>query len=283
MMATFSAAAFAAGSGDKRTVVGADLDEGELGKVYKTFGIERGSVTELTVTNAEEREYLKGLVDSSVIGTRSISCVYIEVLDEGKGLDVSTSNISWCTKEIYENALVTSGINDARIIVTAPFEVSGTAALTGIYKAYEDITGKELDKTAKEVGTEELVVTSNLAEEIGNYDATIIVNEIKLMLSELENYTDEELHDEIVRIAGEYNISLNEEQISQLISLGRKLQKMENSELLKHVQTLQGKLKDLAGFIDKAKTTQDKAHSFFSNIGSFFQSIADFFKSIFNS
>ena len=283
MLMALSATAFAAGEGDERTVIGADLDEKEIGQVYKTFGIDRGSVTELTVTNAEEREYLNGLVDSDVIGTRSISCVYIKVLGEGQGLDVSTSNITWCTKEIYSNALVTAGINDAKIIVTAPFDVSGTAALTGIYKAYENITGTKLDETAKAVGTEEMVVTSELAEEIGSYDATLIVNEVKLMLDQLDNYTDEQLHDEIVRICGEYNVTLNEEQIAQLISLARKLQKMSNSELLKHVQTLQTKLKDLAGIIDKARTAEEKTHTFFENIGSFFSSIVDFFKSIFNS
>ncbi len=43
---------------------------------------------------------------------------------------------------MYISALATAGITDARIIVASPFEVSGTAALTGVYKAYEDMTGK---------------------------------------------------------------------------------------------------------------------------------------------
>ena len=67
-----------------RTVIGADLDADEVASVYKEFGISQGDVKELTVTNAEEREYLKGLVDESLIGTKSISCVYIEALGEGK-------------------------------------------------------------------------------------------------------------------------------------------------------------------------------------------------------
>ena len=48
-----------------RTVIGADLDADEVASVYKEFGISQGDVKELTVTNAEEREYLKGLVASS--------------------------------------------------------------------------------------------------------------------------------------------------------------------------------------------------------------------------
>ena len=121
-----------------RTVIGADLDADEVASVYKEFGIPQGDVKELTVTNAEEREYLKGLVDESLIGTKSISCVYIEALSEGKGLDVTVKNITWCTPDMYMNAMVTAGITDANVRIVAPFNVSGTAALTGIYKAYEE-------------------------------------------------------------------------------------------------------------------------------------------------
>ena len=58
-----------------RTVIGADLNDEQRASVYNAFGIDRGEVIELYVTNAEEREYLEGYVDDSVIGTRSISCV----------------------------------------------------------------------------------------------------------------------------------------------------------------------------------------------------------------
>ena len=88
-----SCMAFADAIEGSRTVIGADLDADDIAYVYKEFGISRGDVKELTVTNAEEREYLKGLVDESLIGTKSISCVYIEALDEGKGLDVQEHHL----------------------------------------------------------------------------------------------------------------------------------------------------------------------------------------------
>ena len=133
LLVSASAAVWA--DGDSRVVLGADLTEEQIATVYRLFGIERGSVEELTVTNAEERSYLKGFVDDKVIGKYAISCVYVELLEEGKGLSVETYNVTWCTSEMYKNALVTAGVKDAKIIVAAPFEVSGTAALTGIYKA----------------------------------------------------------------------------------------------------------------------------------------------------
>ena len=141
-----------------RTVIGANLEPQQIEDVYNMFGVRRGDVIELTMTNAEERKYLEGYVDESLIGTRSISCVYVELLPEGSGMSVTTSNITWCTGEMYMSALATAGITDARIIVAAPFEVSGTAALTGIYKAYEDMTGmktkvvKGADSTSCTIG-----------------------------------------------------------------------------------------------------------------------------------
>ena len=151
---------------DSRVVLGADLNEEQINSVYNMFSISRGNSTELTITNAEEREYLEDYVDSALIGTRSVSCVYEELLSEGEGMSVTTSNINWCTPEMYVSALATAGITDARIEVAAPVEVSGTAALTGVYKAYEDMTGQKLDDIAKLVSTQELTITGELAEKI---------------------------------------------------------------------------------------------------------------------
>jgi uncharacterized protein YpuA (DUF1002 family) len=119
--------------------------------------------------------------------------VYVEILPEGEGLQVEVSNISWCTREMYINALVTAGIEDAKLMVTSPIPgISGTAALTGVFRAYEDMTGEPLDDLAKLAGTQELVITSELADEIGSYDAVTIVNELKLLLPR-QGMTDEEL------------------------------------------------------------------------------------------
>lgn len=136
-------------AGETRTVIGADLTDEQIKTVYKTFGIERGSVKELTVTNKDERQYLSGVISDAQIGTKSISCISIEVLDAGKGMTVNTSHITYCTSQMYISALATAGITDAKITVTAPFDVSGTAALTGVYKAYEDITGTSSTRPPK--------------------------------------------------------------------------------------------------------------------------------------
>ena len=83
------------------------------------------------------------------IGKRTISSAYVELLEKGEGIEVDTHNITWVTREMYANALVTAGVENAKVIAAAPFKVSGTGALTGIMKAFEAVTGKELDEEAK--------------------------------------------------------------------------------------------------------------------------------------
>ena len=278
LMLLGSCFALADGNSDSRTVIGADLSSGEIDTVYDMFGVDRGDVKELTVTNADEREYLNGLVDEKLIGTRSISCVYIEVQDEGDGMDVSVKNISWCTPDMYMNAMVTAGISDAKVIVAAPFTVSGTAALTGVYKAYEDITGKKLDDDAKQVGTQELTTTAELADEIGSADSTAIVNELKLIIDEIAEMSDEELRQEIISIASKYDVELTDHQIEQLIDLCRAMQKLDVSQLKEKVEQVQKYLRDLT-------STRANIEGFFQNIGNTVSEVIDniisFFQNLF--
>lgn len=257
-----------------RAVIGADLTEEQVAAVYNLFGVKRGDAVELKVTNAEEREYLEGYVDSAIIGTRSISCVYVELLGEGAGMDVTTSNITWCTAEMYISALATAGVTDAKVVVAAPFEVSGTAALTGVYKAYEDMTGKKLDDLAKLVSTQELTITGELANEIGSMDSTAIVNDLKLMLTETQNMSDEEIKQQIVQIAGRYNVSLTDKQIQQLISLCRSLEGLDTESLRARVEEVQSTLQKVSdaktqvvGFVQQVKKVVTSIKSFFEKIG----------------
>ena len=267
--------ALAVDAGEARAVIGADLTEEQIAAVYGNFGIKRGDVTELRVTNADERKYLEGYVDESIIGTNSISCVYIEVLEEGEGLEVTTSNINWCTSQMYVSALATAGITDAKIVVAAPFEVSGTAALTGVYLAYEDITGEELDEAAKLVSTQELTLTAELAEQIGSYDSVEIVNELKLLLAETKNMTDEELRAEIVSIASDLGVTLTDTQISQLISLCRSLEKLDPDQLKEKVESVQST-------IAKLGQAKEKVASFIEGVKNVWNSVVDFFRNLFS-
>ena len=177
---------------------------------------------------------------------------------------------------MYMNALVTAGITDAEVKVSAPFDVSGTAALTGIYKAYEDITGTTLSEIAKAIGVEELVTTGELAEYIGSEEATQIVNELKKILDQTGSMTDDEVRAEIRGIAEAYNVSITDAQVDQLLKLCRSLEKLD-------VAQLQDKLVSLTKTLESAKKVESKLSEFANGVKNFFGKVADFFARLFGS
>ena len=269
--------AFAYEAGEARAVIGANLDQAQVAGVYADFGIERGSVKEIIVTNADEREYLEGLVDEKKIGIVALSCVYIKLLEEGSGLSIEANNINWCTEQMYINALTTAGITDAKVIVSAPFAVSGTAALTGVYKAYEDITGKSLSDLAKLVGVEELVVTGQLAEYIGSEEAAALINELKNILDITESMSDSDVKKEIKKLADQYNVQVTDSQVDQLLGLCRQMEKLDVAELkeklLSITQTVEKAVSAKQAVTDTISTVTEKVTSFFGNVASFFSGL----------
>lgn len=255
--------AFAA-TKDSRVTIGQDNTEEQLTEVYKFFRIDRGSVPEITVTNNEEKRYLQGLVDENKIGNVALSCTYIEVRDSG-GVDLETYNINYITDEMYKNALATAGITDAKVVVAAYKPVSGTGALTGIYKAYEEITGEVLDESTKQVATEELVVTGELQEILGDASPEFI-NDLKAKLALTKNMSDDEIRALIRETAAEYDATLTDEWVEKILSLVKQM-----NELGVDPDT----------FIKLAETGKG-VQGFFESVGNFFQGVGDFFTNLFN-
>ncbi len=267
-------AAFALTPGDSCAVVGADLTEEQLAAVYESFGVRRGEVPELTITNAEEKQLLDGLVDASVIGTKSVSCVYIEILTPGSGLDLRTNNITWCTKEMFLTALSTAGITDARVIVSAPWASAGTAALAGIYKAWEKLSGKALDETEKDAGAQELTAAAFLSEKIGSEDALRIISELKKLVQSEPALDGEALTDRIGQLAGDLDIQLPEGGADKLSGLFDTLKQLDPD-------ALGGKIEAAQEALRRYREIRDKASGFAETIRNFFRNIADFFRALF--
>ena len=262
--------------GEERVTMGADLTDRQREAVYQDFGIEEGSVTELSVTNREERSYLEGLVPDGKIGSVALSCIYIKTLPAGSGLTIELHNINYCTEDMYINALTTAGISDAQVIVSAPFPVSGTGALTGAYKAYEDITGNTLSSLAKSAGAEELVLTGELAEYIGSEDATKMIAELKSMLDKTQDMTDDEVRVEIRNLAEMYNVALTSAQVEQVLSLVRKLEGLDEDQL-------QEQLVGIAKAAQTVNTIGEVTSKVFEDVKGFFSAVGSFFTGVFGT
>ena len=259
--------------GSQRVALGVDNSINQINTIYDTFGLKRGDVDEISITIDDEREYLAGKVDANRIGNQSFSSIYIKTVKAGSGLTIKLSNISWVTEATYRNALITLGIMDANISITAPFAVSGTAALTGVYKAYEDMTKTKISDTVKDVATEELVTTSELADDVGSEAAATIVNELKIESDKIKDMTNEEAEKEIVNIAEKNEIVLTEDQIASLLALARSFENIDFSKV-------EASLKDIAQSL--GALTQN-TEGFFGWISGVFEAIGDFFSNLFGN
>lgn len=259
---------------DERVAMGADLTKAQREAIYADFPVSEGQVRELIVTNDEEKACLKGIVPEKKIGSVALSCIYIATLPEGSGLTVDLHNINYCTAEMYIAALKTAGISDARVIVSAPYPVSGTGALTGAYKAYEDLTGTALSSIAKSVGAEELVVTGELAEYIGSEDASEMIAQLKGMLDQTAKMTDAEVREEIDKLAAAYSVTITSDQRSQLLSLVRNLEGLDTG-------ALQDKLVGIAKAAQNVNKATETISRVFDNVKGFFSSVGSFFTKLF--
>ena len=258
--------------------LGADLNEQEKSTVLNLLGInaeELGNYTVATVTNQDEHDYLDSYLDKSVIGTRALSSVLVEGKEEGNGIQVTTKNITYCTPGMYENALATAGIKDADIIVAGPFNISGTAALVGAIKSYENMTGEKVDQENVDTATNELVITGQVAEHVGDQEkAEQLIGAIKEQVVEGEAVTSEEIGDVVDQAAEEMSISLSEEDRQAIIELMEKIDKLDLDidSLKEQAKNLYDKIEDLGLKLDINE----------EQVKGFFQKLIDFFKNLFS-
>jgi uncharacterized protein YpuA (DUF1002 family) len=252
-----------AASDDKPILaLGADLSTDQRAAVLGLLGVDESDLANydvISITNAEEHQYLDAYLSSSVIGTHALSSVLIRPAEEGAGLNVTTYNISYCTIDMYTNALLTAGLQDANVFVAAPSNISGTSALIGAVKGYADMTGTKVDEQALETAVNELVVTGDLGDQLGDSEtASDMVAYIKQQILE-NNVKDDADIEKIIRDAmDKFNIKLTDDQVQQLIGLMNKISKLDIDvdALSKQATEIYNKLKDMGLDLDKIDTKQ---------------------------
>lgn len=258
--------------------LGADLNQEERATVLRLLGISEedlNNYTVTTVTNADEHEYLDSYLSSSIIGSRALSSVMVEGTAEGSGINVTTSNITYCTPGMYENALATAGIENADIKVAGPFNISGTAALVGAIKAYENMTGEEVKKENADTATNELVVTGQVAENVGDQEkAEQLIGAVKGEVVEGNATTTEEIGNVVDQAAQEMEVNLSEEDRQAIIDLMKKINELNlNIDSLKEQAS---NLYDQIAGLDLNLNIDEE------QVKGFFEKILDFFRGLFS-
>ena len=273
--------------------VGADLSADQLASVMSLMGLtgtDTSAYNVVTVTNAEEHQYLDKYISSDVIGTKSLSSVLVKPAESGHGITVEEHNINYCTTGMYKNALLTAGVENADIIVAAPTSISGTAALIGALKAYADMTGTTVNEKALDASLNELVTTGQLEQALNGASKEDVENLIAFIKAEIAGKdlnTREEIDAAVRQAIKDYdgNVTLSEDEIQQIVDLMVKIKALglDYNTLLDQAADLYAKFGDKLSAEDISKlatqgfaeTAKQAAGSFFTGI---FSGIKNFFK-----
>jgi uncharacterized protein YpuA (DUF1002 family) len=263
-----------AAPGDVIITLGENLTEEQKNSLLKEMDA-AADVQTVTVTNEEEHQYLGDYISKAQIGSKAISSSKITIGEKDQGLSVETNNINWVTEEMYMNALTTAGVTDAEIYVTAPFEVSGTAALTGILKAYETTAQIEIPEAQKQVANEEMVKTAELGERIGTKEATELMTRVKEEIAKNPVQSEDDLRALIEKVANDMGIELTQEELNGLLALFNKMKDL-NIDWDQVQSDLKNISENLGDFLNDEKT-----QSFLQKLLEFLQAIIEAIKSLF--
>ena len=264
-------------------VYGANLSETERETVKTALRVnEEPEVDEITVAGGDLVKYIK----NSNASARMYSSAKITRQDEGKGLVISIvtpENITQVTAEMYANAMLTAGIEDAIVEVAAPKPVTGHSALVGIYKAYEVKTGETLDIERTDVANEELSVATTIAEnaDVSDEQVANLLTEIKKQIAEQAPATKEEVQQIVEEQLAKLEINLSEQDRQLLVDLMDQIRNLNidfsqwSEQLAGLSQTIEDKFGSLSDLV------QDEG--FWNSVKNFFSNLIDTISSWFGS
>lgn len=248
-------------------VYGANLSDAEMDSVKRSLQVgDEAEVEEILVDGNDLVTYIKDSNSSS----RMYSSAKITRQDAGKGLDVSIvtpENITQVTTDMYANAMLTAGIEDAVVEVAAPKKVTGHSALVGIYKAYE-VTGENLDTERTDVANDELNLATKLAEdsEIGSDKVSELLTELKKQIAEKNPATKEEVEQIVSEQLEKLSIELSPADRQLLIDLMDKIRNLDIDfgKLSTQLSEMSDKIREKLGEIDPG--FWEKVKEFFANL-----------------
>lgn len=249
-------------------VYGGNLSAAEKESVAESLDVAgEADVEEIEVTGQDLVNYIKD-GDSRA---NMYSSAKITRKDEGNGLVieiVTPDNITQVTSEMYGNAMLTAGIEDATVEVAAPKAVTGHSALVGIYKAYE-VNGEELDPERTDVANDELTVATELADG-GVEDAKVseLLTEIKKQIAEQNPATREEVEQIVEEQLSKLQIELSPEDRQLLVDLMDRIRQLD-IDFSKWSTQLE----------DLSKTIEDKIGNIVNDEG-FWESVKTFFRNL---
>ncbi|MBU9672317.1 DUF1002 domain-containing protein [Planococcus sp. CP5-4] len=252
-------------------VYGGDLSADEKAQVAESLDVAgEAEVEEIEVTGQDLVTY----ITDGDARARMYSSAKITRTEEGEGLVIEIAtpdNITQVTTDMYANAMLTAGIENATVEVAAPKAVTGHSALVGIYKAYE-VNGEQLDPERTDVANDELSVATELSE--GGVDqekVSELLTEIKKQIAEQNPATREDVEQIVEEQLSRLQIELSPEDRQLLVDLMDRIRQLD-IDFSKWSTELE----------DLSKTISDKIGTVVNDEG-FWESVKQFFRDLANT
>lgn len=266
--------------------LGADLSAQQRQDVLAMMGVSEADLSSykvISITNEMEHQYLDAYLDASVIGSKSLSSVMITPAESGHGVLVTTQNITYCTTGMYRNALLTAGVTDADIMVVGPTQISGTAALIGAIKGYEEMSGETVADATLDIAMDELITTGELAmREADSDDIEALIAFVKAKVAAGQLSSDADIQAAIEEGQEKFGVSLSEEEIAQIVEVMQKINQLglDPNMLIEQAEDLYSKFgTDFLEHIgDGGELAKAAAGNIFSKLGN---AIKNFFAGLF--
>lgn len=266
--------------------LGADLSAQQRQDVLAMMGVSEADLSSykvISITNEMEHQYLDAYLDASVIGSKSLSSVMITPAESGHGVLVTTQNITYCTTGMYRNALLTAGVTDADIMVVGPTQISGTAALIGAIKGYEEMSGETVADATLDIAMDELITTGELAmKDADSDDIEALIAFVKAKVAAGQLSSDADIQAAIEEGQEKFGVSLSAEEIAQIVEIMQKINQLglDPNMLIEQAEDLYSKFgTDFLEHIgDGSELAKAAAGNIFSRIGS---AIKNFFAGLF--
>lgn len=259
-------------------VYGGNLTDDQKSSVKKSLQVTDASdIQEIVVTGDDLVKYLTD-GDASA---RMFSSAKITRKDAGEGLViniVTPDNITEVSSDMYANAMLTAGIEDAVVDIAAPKPVTGHSALVGIYKAYE-VAGGELDPERTDVANDELSVATTLSEKAGIDEAKVseLLTEIKTQIAEQNPVSREEVEKIVSDQLANLKIELSEADRQLLVDLMDRIRQLDID-----FSKWSDQLNDFSKTIEDQLSGIVENEGFWQSVKSFFNNLIDSIRSIFS-
>ena len=163
-------------------------------------------------------------------------------------------------------------------------KISGTAALIGAVKAYEQISGEAVSDKVLDTAMDEMITTGEIADGENNEEIEELIAFIKAKLASGELATDQDIAEAIKEGEEKFQVTLTDEEKEKILQVMNKIKELglDPEKLLDQAKDLYEQFGD--ELINNAEEVikqsfKESMSDFFTDLGS---TVKDFFTNIFS-